>query len=265
LRVRLHIASPIPPYVPKDEDEIIKPAVAGTINVLNAALEKGVKRVVVTSSCLAILTGVNKVHTEEDWADATKTVAYPKSKILAEKAAWDFYEKNKDKIDVVVVNPSLVFGPTFTKHGNSSETLMADILKNNFPGIPEPDVTYVVVDVRDAAEAHIRALFTPEAKGKRYIAAGEQMTFTKMVEILTNEFGKYGYTLPSKKVTAQEIKDSGNPVAQRMVGMMGKVMNVSNQRSVDELKMQYIKVQDTITAMGYSLIEQGVVEDKRQK
>lgn len=92
----LHIASPIPPGIPKDENEIIKPAVEGTVNVLEAALKNKVKKVVVTSSCLAIFLGnEDKLNTEEDWSDVAKSAHYPKSKILAERAAWDFYEKHK--------------------------------------------------------------------------------------------------------------------------------------------------------------------------
>jgi len=100
----LHVASPIPPYLPKDENEVIKPAVEGTLNVMNAALEKGVKKIIVTSSCLTLLFGnEGQLLSEEHWADPNKCpAAYPKSKILAEKAAWDLYEKNKDKLSLLL-------------------------------------------------------------------------------------------------------------------------------------------------------------------
>jgi nucleoside-diphosphate-sugar epimerase len=260
----LHVASPIPPYVPKDENEVIKPAVDGTVNVMNAAMAKGVKRIIVTSSCLTLLFGnEGQLLTEEHWADPNKCpAAYPKSKILAEKAAWDLWEKNKDKIEFATVLPSLVFGPVFTKHSNSSETLMAEMMKNTYPGIPDPDCNYAVVDVRDAAEAHVKALFSKEANGKRYIAAGENLTTEGLINILKGEYEKHGYSFPSKKVTAQEIKESGNPVAQRALMAMGKVMKLNNERSIKDLGMKYHKVEDTVLDMAKSLFKQGIIEDK---
>jgi len=259
----LHVASPIPPYIPKDENEVIKPAVEGTINVLEGAVEKGVKKVVITSTCLAIWIGnEDKVITEDDWSDLSKCAHYPKSKILAERAAWEFYEKNKDKIDVTVVNPSLVLGPTLTRQGNASEALIAEIMKNSYPGIPTPDCGYAVCDVRDAAEAHIRALCNKDSKGKRYIVSGYNTTTEEIVNILKSEFDRYGYEFPTKKVTLQEIKESGNQVAQRALLIMGKTMKFNNQRSIKELGMKYHTIEETIKDMGYSLIKNGLVEDK---
>ena len=261
----LHIASPIPPYIPKDENEIIKPAVDGTLNVLNSALEKKAKKVVITSSCLAVWIGNGlKVVDENDWAVLEYCHHYPKSKVLAEKAAWEFYENNKDKIAVTVVNPSLVFGPTFTKHGNSSETLMAEIFKGSFPGIPDPEITWAIVDVRDAAEGHLKALFKKEADGRRYILSGWNLNVTETIDILKGEFEKFGYILPSKKITAEEIKASGNPIALRSASMMGQKINFTNERSIKELGLEYRNKETTIIDMGYSLIKNGVVEDKRK-
>jgi len=237
--------------------------VEGTLNVLNAALEKGCKKVVVTSSCLAIFFGnEDKLLTEEDWSDPTKCSHYPKSTVIAEKAVWEFYDKNKDKIDVTVVNPSMVLGPIYTVHGNASESLLAEIMRNNYPGIPDPEMTPSVVDVRDAAEAHVRALFNPISTGKRYIISGSALPYSKFMSVLKEEFGKYGYIIPDKKVTAQQIKESGNAVAQRGLPLIGKVMNLNNERGVKELGMKYKPVEETIKDMGYSLIKLGVVENK---
>jgi len=139
---------------------------------------------------------------------------------------------------------------------------MAEILRNNYPGIPDPDCNYAVVDVRDAADAHVKALFSKESNGKRYIAAGDNLTTDGLINILKGEYEKFGYTFPSKKVTAQEIKDSGNPVAQRALMAMGKVMKLNNERSVKDLGMKYHKIEDTIIDMAKSLFKQGIVEDK---
>jgi len=257
----LHIASPIPPHVPKDDMEIIKPAVEGTVNVLNAALKKGVKKVVVTSSCLALLFGnEGKTLTEDNWSNPDKCAGYPKSKVLAEKAVWEFYEKNKGKIEICTVLPSLIFGPVFASHGNASEGLMKEFINNTFPGIPNPDCNYLVVDVRDVALGHVQALFSPNSNGKRYIIANTNVTIEDLIGILRSKYGKLGYVFPFKKVTAQEIKDSGNEVAQRCLMLMGKKMDISNQRGIQELNMTYRKIEDTILEMGDSLIEKGIAK-----
>ena len=260
----LHVASPIPPYVTKDENEIIKPAVEGTLNVLNAALINKCKKVVVTSSCLAIAAGnQGKLCTEEDWADLSKISHYPKSKVLAEKATWEFYEKHKTEIQVAVVNPSLILGPGLSVHGNSSEKLIAELISGNFPAIPDFQIGFKVVDVRDVAVGEIKALFEEAANGKRYALTSEgNLFFADLVKILKEEFGKYGYKLPEKIATKEEIIQSGNGVAIRTVGLGPMVMEVSNERSVKELAMKYRNFQESLIEMGYALIKNGVVEKK---
>jgi len=260
-----HVASPIPPSVPKDENDLIIPAVEGTLNVLEAAVQKGVKKVVVTSSCLTVVIGLppGKVGTEEDWSKEEYCAAYPKSKVRAEKAAWDFYEKNKDKIEVATVLPSLVFGPIFTKHGNSSETMIAEIMKGTYPGVM--DVGFAVVDVRDVAVAHFNAMFKEGTAGKRYINAGHCVAFEEVFKVLKGYLEPYGYHINDKHVTAEEVVASGNAVAQRNVPLIGRKMLVNNERSKQELGMTYLPFDQTVKDMAHSLIKQGVVEDKLPK
>jgi len=259
-----HIASPVPPYVPEDEMEIIGPAVSGTINVLDACLEKKVKKIVITSSCLAITIGnSDKVSTEETWSNEEECPAYPKSKVRAERAAWDFFNKNKDKIEITVVNPSLVLGPVFTKHGNSSETLITDIMNGEYPGIM--DVRLSVSDVRDVAEGHYRAMFEKNTNGKRYIVAGEDISMEKVIHLLKDEFGKYGYNIVDKHVGEKEVIESGNAVAQRQVNLIGKENTISHEKSIKELNMKYTPVEKTVIDMGYSLIERGIIPNKLDK
>ncbi len=260
-----HVASPIPPSVPKDENDLIIPAVEGTLNVLEAALQKGAKKVVVTSSCLSITIGQppGKLATEEDWSKEEFCPAYPKSKVRAEKAAWDFYEKNKDKIEVTTVLPSLVFGPIFTPHGNSSETMIAEIIRGNYPGIM--DVGFAVVDVRDVALAHFNAMFKEGTSGKRYINAGCTASMEDVYKALKKDLDQYGYKINDKHVTAEEVVASGNAVAQRMVPLIGKKMLVNNERSKQELGMNYLPFDQTVRDMAHSMIKQGVVENKLPK
>ena len=117
-QVVMHVASPFPMANPQHEDDILKPAIIGTLNVLKACVGTSVRRVVVTSSTAAQTGSVRKneyMYTESDWGDSNTGFVYVKSKVLAEKAAWDFVEEKKKNnepvFELAVVNPSLVFGP----------------------------------------------------------------------------------------------------------------------------------------------------------
>lgn len=172
----LHIASPIPPnLVQNEEEEIIKPAVEGTLNVLEAALKSKVKKVVVTSSSVAVSIGGEHPADETSWVDSTYMTGYVKSKILAEKALWDFYGKHKGEIEIVAINPSFVLGPSLSENLSSSSLFIQSVLSGEFPGIPTPDSLYEAVDVRDVANAHILALFNPASNGKRYISSAAKI------------------------------------------------------------------------------------------
>ena len=152
----LHVASPFPMGEPEDEQLVIKPAVEGTLNVMKACVGTKVKRVVVTSSCYAVFGEAMepKLYTESDWGDLSICKsAYCKSKILAEKAAWDFVEEKKKNneacYELAVVNPSLVFGPILSKvYGTSCEYFL-QTFKNKTE--PVPGMALPCCDVRDVA------------------------------------------------------------------------------------------------------------------
>jgi len=257
-----HVASPIPVGPPKTDDEMISAAVEGTMNVLNAALTKGCRRVVVTASVASVIYGnEDKVINENLWSDLSKCSPYAKGKTLAEKAAWDFHEKNKDKIDIVSVLPSAVFGPILTKQENPFNTFILELLKGTFPGVPENAVARAV-DVRDVAEAHINAMFLPEVKGKRFIANNKTISYYEIVDILRKEFVKYGYSFPSKKVTVEELKQSNNPAIVSLAQFLGNSFVIDNKRSIEELKIQYRNIEETMIDTGYSFIKLGLVENK---
>ncbi len=152
-----HVASPTPGSAPAEDEYFTKPAVAGVLNVLEAALKNDVKKVVVTSSVAAVaFRPKDKIFTEDDWEPEEGLVPYPKSKVRAEKAAWEFYEKNKGKMEITVVNPSFVFGPVLTAKGNTS-SFVGTVMRGVLPGVF--DTAMPIVDVRDVAEVHYRAMF----------------------------------------------------------------------------------------------------------
>jgi dihydroflavonol-4-reductase len=182
----LHTASP---YVLDAKDpakDLVEPAVRGTRSMLEAcAKAPGVRRVVVTSSMAAVTDEPDgdKVLTEDDWNDKSSLTRNPYyySKTLAEREAWTFAEKEKPSFDVVVVNPFLVIGPSMTSAINTSNQLFVDMVKGTYPGIM--NLTWGIVDVRDVADAHVRAMTTKGAKG-RYICAAETIPMRRTVELL---------------------------------------------------------------------------------
>lgn len=192
----LHVASPFVIAEPKDENEMIKPAVEGTLRALKAAKKAGVKKVVLTSSTVAMAGDKKKNHlTQASWTNAkTDNVgAYIKSKALAEKAAWDFYSKqdSSDKMELTVVNPGPIYGPTLTGNlSGASMGMISDLISGKVPMLP--NVHYVMSDVRDIAKIHVDAMENSESNGQRFIVTSEKPhSFLSMAATLkTNGFKK---------------------------------------------------------------------------
>eukprot|EP01017_Pseudomicrothorax_dubius_P050966 TRINITY_DN9734_c0_g1_i1.p1 TRINITY_DN9734_c0_g1~~TRINITY_DN9734_c0_g1_i1.p1 ORF type:complete len:347 (+),score=101.92 TRINITY_DN9734_c0_g1_i1:120-1160(+) len=263
----MHVASPFPLESPKDENELIRPAVLGTKAVLEAALANGVKKVVVTSSVAAIMDpkAPPKVFTEADWPVVDRIQPYEKSKYHAEKAVWAFYEEHKDKIQIAVVNPGFILGPPFCKSGFSSGDLIIQIMTKKLAVIP--DIAFACVDVRQVAEAHYKAMILPSSNGKRHILSGGTHTVEELVGILRAEFEKYGYSFPSMKVGFCPMKLASlfDPKIKGILDYVGKRITLDNSRSVTELGIEYYKLDKTLIDMVYKLLELGLLEDKRKK
>jgi len=162
----------------------------------------------------------------------------------------------------VSVLPSLVTGPAFTKHGNSSEAFVSEILKGGYPGIPTPVTEFAVVDVRDVAIGHVNALEYPEAKGKRYIISGFSLKNTEVFEILRQKYEPLGYDIPKNEIDAEGIKKSGHGPSLRMLGFLGKKFQIDNSRAVNELGMKYRTAEESILEQAERQIELGIVEKK---
>lgn len=182
--VLMHTASPFPMAQPKNEDDIIRPAVDGTLRALNAAKAAGVTRVILTSSVVAIEAKTKAgAYTEEDWSDVThqKSTAYYKSKTLAERAAWDFVEANPE-IQLSTVNPALVLGRPLDQNYGTSLELIERVLGGKDPMLP--DVGFGIVDVADISAMHIAAMEHDDAIGKRFIGSNGTITLPRLAQHL---------------------------------------------------------------------------------
>ena len=265
----MHVASPFPAENPANEDEIIKPAVDGTLYVMKACQEaKCVKRVVLTSSVVAVCNGFEvggeKEYTENDWTDHKRQglTAYTKSKTLAEKAAWDFVEglEEEEKFELVVMNPAFVMGPVLCGSFTTSMEVPKRLLEKQIPMLAH--VNFGLVDVRDVAAAHIAGMTVPEAVGKRHILCAGNMWIKEMAECLVKEFQPQGYNIPTKVApyAILWLMARIDKTVRVVLPTVGKVTKLNNQRMVSVLGVTPRPMEDTLIEMCYSMIEGGKIK-----
>ncbi|MFL4908104.1 NAD-dependent epimerase/dehydratase family protein [Streptomyces sp. MMS24-I2-30] len=243
-----HVASPFPVTDPEDPDELIVPAREGTLRVLRAARDAGARRVVLTSSFAAVgySPKPGAEFTEADWTDPdTPGLApYPRSKAIAERAAWDLMERDGGGTELVVVNPTFILGPTLTTGLHSSTLLIKSMLEGTMPVAPRR--RFGVVDVRDVADLHLRAMAAPEAAGRRYLAVadGPTLSFLEVADVLRRRLGP-----PAARVPTTEAAGDGPP---RPV--------IHNDRARAELGWRPRPAGTTIVKTAESLRDLGLLE-----
>lgn len=233
----LHVASPIFLRLPKNEDEMIRPAVDGTLRVLRAARDAGVKRVVMTSNFGAV--GYShkdrtKQITEESWTDPDERglSSYNKSKVLAERAAWDFMAREGGKLELTVLNPTAVFGPALNKVLSSSFGLLRTLLGDHMKAIP--DMSMGIVDVRDLADLHLRAMVHPEAAGQRFLAlSGGTLSLKQVSQLVRRERPKLARRLPDRPFPTWALRLAApfSAQARSILPMVGIYRNASNEKA----------------------------------
>ena len=261
----LHVASPFPNRVPEHEDELIKPAKDGTLRVLRAAADAGVRRVVLTSSLAAVSGGHphdnSRVFTEEDWSIVDACPPYPKSKTLAELAAWEFVDglEGDAPMELSVINPGAVLGPVLNRHYSTSGEVVRKLLMRELPGTAK--LGFPWVDVRDVASAHIAAMTIPEAAGERFCCAIEFAWIGEVADILAKRFGPDGWKVPTRKLPAFLVRIVAlfDPTVKVVVSDLGRVRNVSSERIRKVLDWKPHSLEEMSVTMGETMIEQGIV------
>ena len=262
----LHVASPFPPSSPRHEDDLIIPAREGTLRVLRAARDAKVKRVVVTSSFAAIGYGhteTKELYTEELWSDLNGpgVSAYIKSKTLAERAAWDFIEKEGGSLELAVVNPTGIYGPVLGPGFATSIELVHRLLNGALPGCPQ--VNFGVVDVRDVADLHLRAMTDPKAKGERFLCvAPPALTVQEMSLALRDRLGSAAKRAPTRNLPnflLRMVAMFDSTVA-LIIPELGKFKNISNDKAKNVLGWQPRSNVEALVATAESLIALGLVK-----
>lgn len=258
----MHTASPFPMVPPSDEDDLIKPAVDGTLRALRAAQEAGVERVILTSSVAAIynkrLAAGRSRYDETDWSESNSPLAtaYSKSKTLAEKAAWNFVREYPE-MKLTTINPSLVLGPPLDATIGTSLKLIARILSGKDPLVP--NLGMAVVDVRDIAVMHVRALQRPESIGSRFIGSERFMWMQDIAMLLKAEY-------PDRKIATRLAPDW----VMRMMGLfdkaiagilpsLGQEVPLDNSAAAEVLGIEFIEARQAIKTSASSLIREHLV------
>lgn len=255
----LHLASPFPASVPKDENELIIPARDGALRVLRAARDAGVKRVVLTSSFAAIGYGhpeQEAAFTEKDWTDLNgpDVMPYTKSKTLAERAAWEFIARDGAGLELSVVNPVAVFGPVLGPDYATSILLVQRMMDGGMPGVPR--MCFGVVDVRDVADLHLRAMTGPAANGERFLAvAGDFMWMTEIGKVLKSRLGEAAKRVPTRQLPNWLVRLAAlrEPAVKQIIPELGKWKNATSEKAQRVLGWSPRSREDSVVATAESL------------
>ena len=265
--VLIHTASPFPLTSPKDENELIRPAVEGTLRALRAAKNAGVKRVILTSSVAAIygreLTSGALAYDETMWTDVEHPVgrvAYTKSKTLAEQAAWNFIKNDAPEIALTTINPVLVLGAPLDKNFGSSISLVERVLNGSDPMLP--DLKFAIVDVRDVAKMHVDAIKNENTKGERIISSSETRSFVEIAKLLKSIY-------PTSKVKSAQaptfiirLLSLFDSSIKPILPQLGKPMNVSGAKAQRLLNINFISADVTLKESADYLIKNGFITIK---
>jgi dihydroflavonol-4-reductase len=259
-----HVASPLPAGVPKDANELIVPARDGALRALRAAKAAGVKRFVMTSSVAAISYGRGRgVHhfTEADWTrlDRPGISPYIQSKTIAERAARDWVAAEGAGIEFCTINPSVVLGPVWSRDYSASVVVIKKLLDGGMGACP--DIGFGVVDVRDVADLHVRALTAPGLAGERFIASGRFMKLREMADLLRAELGPQAHKVTTRNVPDWLVRVAAtfNPLARAVVGELGSVRHQDASHAKAVLGWQTRPVEQSILEAARCLIELGIV------
>lgn len=259
-----HGASPTPSGDQATEEEWVRPAVDGNLRVLRAARDAGLKRVVLTSAFGAIGVGhkpLGRPFVETDWSDLGGNVAlYQKSKTLAERASWDFIATEGGGLELASVNPTMVLGPALGPDYSHSIRTIKQMLDGQ-PGYPK--VRTCVVDVRDVADLHLRAMTDPAANGERFLATtGHSLWMVEIAQLLKDKMGKSAAHVSTRELPNFVVRMLAltNPAVKLIVPLLGVEMDASGDKARRLLGWAPRSREEAILASAESLIALGLVE-----
>lgn len=264
--VVLHVASPVQPGQVANEDDLIVPARDGTLRVLRAARDAGVKRVVLTSAFHAVSWGHpprDHVFTEDDWTilDGPGVDAYGKSKTLAERAAWDFMAVEGGALELATMLPVAVMGPVMGTDISGANHIVQRMLDGAMPGFP--DLFIPIVDVRDVAAAHILAMTNPAAAGERFLLSnGRALPMKEIGAIIKAALGAAARRVPRRSIPNPVLRTLAllNAEVRPIVPDLGHAKRTSNEKARDMLDWTPREPREAIVAAAESMVAKGLLK-----
>jgi len=260
-----HVASPFPLDVPKHADDLVVPAREGALRALRFARGAGVRRFVLTSSMAAIAYGHGQdreLYDESDWTnlDNPGVMPYPRSKTVAERAARDWVAAEGGDLEFASVNPAAVFGPLLSDDLSTSIELVKQLLEGKVPMCP--DIGFGIIDVRDVADLHYRALTAPDIRDERYVCSGPFLKMIDVANILTANLGDKARKVPTRKMPDRLLKLFAlvRPELKQLVAELGNVRGGDSRHAMDTLGWTVRPPEEAILATAHSLIERGIVK-----
>jgi nucleoside-diphosphate-sugar epimerase len=256
----LHTASPYHFRITDPKKDLLDPAIFGTTGILKAIKKNAptVKRVVITSSFAAIVTLKAHAKTYDEsvwnnvtWDEALHTdahTAWRSSKTFAEKAAWEFVEKEKPNFQISTINPPLVFGPVVHYFNsldsiNTSNERVRDMIQGKMKDKLSPTGIFIWVDARDVALAHVRAIEVPEAAGKRFFCTAGFYSNAEIADVIKKNF--------------PDLKDKLPASYESDLDMNKKPFEINNSRSKQVLGLKYRSIEESITDTVKSFLAAG--------
>lgn len=253
----LHVASPFYTVDPDRADELIGPARDGSLRVLRVARAADVRRVVLTSSFAAVgySPKPGDTYDESDWTDPDDSESpYIKSKAIAEAAAWDFV-RGEGGPELAVINPTGIFGPVLSPRLSSSVALVKAMVDG--ASTPMPRLYFGVVDVRDVADLHVRAMTHPKAAGERFLAtSGEAVSYRQLSEIIAEHFGSRVSGLPIQELTDDQVREAARtvPALRDAVSRLGKIPVIRTDKAREVFGWAPRGVVETVVDTAQSLL-----------
>jgi len=261
----VHVASPLPTGVVRHEDDLIVPAREGALRALRFARDAGVSRVVMTSSVAAIAYGHGQAigtYSEADWTDVNgpQVHAYAKSKTLAERAARDWMTREGGAMEYCSVNPAAVLGPVLSGDYSGSIEIVTRLITGSLPGLP--NFGFGVVDVRDVADLHVRALTAPGINGERFIASGRFMMMKEVAAVLRDRLGREARKVPTRPLPDFVLRAASifDPAVRMVTGELGKQRITPAIHARERLGWMPRPEEETIIDTARSLINLGLIK-----
>lgn len=257
----LHLASPFPTMQPRDEQDLIRPAVQGTLRVMRAAAAARAVRIVQTSSVAAVMYGHARDRTapftESDWTqvESPGVTAYGRSKTLAERAAREFMQQERPAMHYSSVNPGLVLGPALDRDIGASAEIVQMFLKGKYPGAPRMKIP--CIDVRDVARMHRLALEVDAPSGGRYLGSAACLWMIEIAAAIRVALGDAARKVPSRVLPDWVIRLVAifDATARQAIPELGKDIAVDTSLTRRTLGLDFVPAEDAAAAMARSLVE----------